>query len=134
MPGRALAMVKALTSTRRRDASSRLGEWASRPARQPGRNPWDVVGEGGVEPPRPYGHTDLNRARLPFRHSPVDSDRGYHSGACPTGRRGDASSRIRSPRAGKGVGVGVLQRLERRLGGLVEGPFARAFKGNVEPV
>src|SRR5438105_4117688 len=26
-----------------------------------------VVGEGGVEPPRPYGHTDLNRARLPFR-------------------------------------------------------------------
>ncbi len=29
-----------------------------------------MVGEGGVEPPRPYGHTDLNRARLPFRHSP----------------------------------------------------------------
>ena len=28
------------------------------------------MGEGGVEPPRPYGHTDLNRARLPFRHSP----------------------------------------------------------------
>src|SRR3954453_23790057 len=83
MPGRALAMVKALTSTQRRDASSRLGEWSSRPARQPGWNPWDVVGEGGVEPPRPYGHTDLNRARLPFRHSPVDSDRGYHSVACP---------------------------------------------------
>src|SRR6266487_2218903 len=29
------------------------------------------VGKGGVEPPRPYGHTDLNRARLPFRHLPV---------------------------------------------------------------
>src|SRR3954452_7317320 len=28
------------------------------------------VGKGGVEPPRPYGHTDLNRARLPFRHLP----------------------------------------------------------------
>ena len=27
-----------------------------------------MVGKGGVEPPRPYGHTDLNRARLPFRH------------------------------------------------------------------
>src|SRR3982751_459183 len=26
---------------------------------------------GGVEPPRPFGHTDLNRARLPFRHIPV---------------------------------------------------------------
>ena len=22
--------------------------------------------EGGVEPPRPHGHTDLNRARLPI--------------------------------------------------------------------
>ncbi|MCW2821556.1 MAG: hypothetical protein JWR64_1351, partial [Marmoricola sp.] len=26
----------------------------------------DVVREGGVEPPRPFGHTDLNRARLPI--------------------------------------------------------------------
>src|ERR1044072_5241713 len=32
--------------------------------------PRNKVGEGGGEPPRPYGHTDLNRARLPFRHSP----------------------------------------------------------------
>ena len=31
----------------------------------------DLVGMGGVEPPRPFGHTDLNRARLPFRHIPV---------------------------------------------------------------
>jgi hypothetical protein len=30
-----------------------------------------TVGKGGVEPPRPYGHTDLNRARLPFRHLPA---------------------------------------------------------------
>src|SRR6185437_6220213 len=28
------------------------------------------VGKGGVEPPRPFGHTDMNRARLPFRHFP----------------------------------------------------------------
>jgi hypothetical protein len=41
------------------------------------------VGEGGFEPPRPYGHTDLNRARLPFRHSPVVT-RG--SLACLVGR------------------------------------------------
>jgi hypothetical protein len=27
---------------------------------------WYVVREGGVEPPRPFGHTDLNRARLPI--------------------------------------------------------------------
>lgn len=25
-----------------------------------------LVLEGGVEPPRPHGHTDLNRARLPI--------------------------------------------------------------------
>jgi Protein of unknown function (DUF3662)/FHA domain len=30
--------------------------------------------------------------------------------------------------------VGVLQRFERRLGGMVEGAFARVFKGGVEPV
>ena len=34
---------------------------------------WDPfhwwVSEGGVEPPRPFGHSDLNAARLPFRHS-----------------------------------------------------------------
>src|SRR3982751_3306622 len=32
--------------------------------------PQELVGKGGVEPPRPFGHTDLNRARLPFRHLP----------------------------------------------------------------
>ena len=31
-------------------------------------NRGSLVREGGVEPPRPHGHTDLNRARLPFRH------------------------------------------------------------------
>lgn len=30
--------------------------------------------------------------------------------------------------------MGVLQRFERRLGGIVEGAFARVFKGAVEPV
>ena len=28
------------------------------------------MGEGGLEPPRPYGHWHLKPARLPFRHSP----------------------------------------------------------------
>src|SRR5437660_623889 len=28
-----------------------------------------LVREGGVEPPRPCGHWNLNPARLPFRHS-----------------------------------------------------------------
>ncbi len=29
-----------------------------------------VVGEGGLEPPRPFEHWHLKPARLPFRHSP----------------------------------------------------------------
>ena len=28
------------------------------------------VGEGGLEPPRPFEHWHLKPARLPFRHSP----------------------------------------------------------------
>ena len=35
---------------------------------------------------------------------------------------------------GRGIGVGVLQRFERRLEGLVESAFARAFGGVVQPV
>lgn len=34
-----------------------------------------VVGEGGLEPPRPEGHWHLKPARLPFRHSPGENNR-----------------------------------------------------------
>ena len=34
------------------------------------------VGEEGFEPSRPLGHTDLNRARLPFRHPPREQQSG----------------------------------------------------------
>ena len=34
-----------------------------------------LVGEEGFEPSRPFGHTDLNRARLPFRHPPRATSR-----------------------------------------------------------
>jgi site-specific DNA recombinase len=34
-----------------------------------------LVGEGGLEPPRPYGHWHLKPARLPFRHSPEEQGR-----------------------------------------------------------
>src|SRR6516162_9417650 len=40
-----------------------------------------LVGEGGLEPPRPEGHWHLKPARLPFRHSPEITERGYHDGA-----------------------------------------------------
>src|SRR4051794_38492443 len=86
-----------------------------------------MVGEGGVEPPRPYGHTDLNRARLPFRHSPKSP--------LTLARRNppDRPGYDHQP-LGKDAFVGVLQRFERRLGGLVEGAFAKVFKGDVQPV
>ena len=46
------------------------------------------VRKGGVEPPRPSGHTDLNRARLPFRHLRVTPTPPYRV-ACPkTGHPG----------------------------------------------
>lgn len=37
------------------------------------RDPEVIVGEGGLEPPRPEGHWHLKPARLPFRHSPASS-------------------------------------------------------------
>src|SRR5207248_3658723 len=98
-----------------------------------------MVGEGGLEPPCPYGHTDLNRARLPIpplartgqpryqRAPPSHGLRPVPFGAVIL-RGYDRSS------AGKGRFVGVLQRFERRLGGLVEGAFAKVFKGDVQPV
>src|SRR5271166_1268858 len=37
-----------------------------------------LVGEGGLEPPRPEGHWHLKPARLPFRHSPETTEGPYH--------------------------------------------------------
>src|SRR4051794_35119814 len=78
------------------------------------------VGKGGVEPPRPFGHTDLNRARLPFRHLPwrattVSAERrnpgegsvvlprgaGVRCGRTAAGRRPDGGSA--SPAAPRGA-------------------------------
>ena len=38
-----------------------------------------LVREGGVEPPRPFGHTDLNRARLPIPPLAPEAGQGYPS-------------------------------------------------------
>src|SRR5690606_19969575 len=46
-----------------------------------------VVREGGVEPPRPFGHTDLNRARLPIPPLAREAGSGY-----PTARRPSQSA------------------------------------------
>src|SRR5690606_37861810 len=76
----------------RRDRSGRLGRWTAF---------WcGLVGKGGVEPPRPFGHTDLNRARLPFRHFPERRSRPDRAreGYLPDpgyGQRGQLTSRRR---------------------------------------
>lgn len=45
-----------------------------------------LVRERGFEPPHPCEYTDLNRARLPFRHSRLMTGRlaplGWHLGIC----------------------------------------------------
>ena len=56
---------------------------AERPSSR-GRGPLLVVREGGVEPPRPFGHTDLNRARLPIPPLARCPRRGCESIAAPT--------------------------------------------------
>lgn len=54
----------------------------------PGSGAFEVlVREGGFEPPRPFGHCDLNAARLPFRHSRMKQRKGY-----PTPEAGSQSA------------------------------------------
>ena len=57
-----------------------------------------LVGEEGFEPSRPCGHTDLNRARLPFRHPPrATSQVSTTSCLPPPPIRSDASRGRRYP-------------------------------------
>ena len=84
-----------------------------------------VVGEGGLEPPRPYGHWHLKPARLPI--PPLarveQTTLALALGVAPA-RTGAADS---LPAMG-------IRGFERRLERLVEGAFARAFKSGLRPV
>ena len=84
-----------------------------------------MVREGGLEPPHPCGHRNLNPARLPI--PPL-----------PRSERQDRTSRDLHVSAGGRAGsidsMG-LQRFERRLERLVEGTFSKAFRGGgLQPV
>ena len=57
-------------------------------------NRGSLVREGGVEPPRPHGHTDLNRARLPIPPLAREAGLGY-----PTATTAPKPGRSRSPTA-----------------------------------
>ena len=55
-----------------------------------------IVGEGGLEPPRPEGHWHLKPARLPFRHSPQQPGEPITR---PLPQRPGSPARCRSPSA-----------------------------------
>src|SRR4051794_24174543 len=55
------------------------GDAIARVTRLPREIPLLRVREGGVEPPRPFGHTDLNRARLPIPPLAPEAGQGYPS-------------------------------------------------------
>src|SRR3954453_1534286 len=76
--------------------SNYLGARTPREAGRLGIAGGDRVGKGGVEPPHRFRYTDLNRARLPFRHLP---------GAYPKERRLAAATVARRP----GLEMGVPQ-------------------------
>jgi FHA domain-containing protein len=101
------------------------------------------VGEEGVEPSRPYGHTDLNRARLPFRHSPWPEKVSTGWGGVAEGPWSAGGARRAStdtidpanntPMRTEEDRLGRADRFERRLQGLVGDAFARVFGGSVVP-
>src|SRR5579862_899699 len=92
-----------------RAQSERLGENGDERASPPS------VREGGLEPPRPCGHRNLNPARLPI--PPLARERR---------RIAQTSQYDRWPMG--------LQRFERRLERLVEGGFGKAFRTGLQPV
>ncbi len=88
------------------------------------------MGEGGLEPPRPFGHRNLNPARLPI--PPLARVRVpilyQHRWPWTIGEP------LEGPVQGTLRVVMGLQHLERRLERMVEGVFARAFRGTLQPV
>src|SRR3954466_10356217 len=131
------------------------GEPAQRPltATSPGRAgaracTSGIVREGGVEPPRPFGHTDLNRARLPIPPLALEADvrLSHVVSASQTGHDRDRSARYHRENArigapgsrrgdtSRGGTMSALQRFENRLEQMISGVFACTFRSAVQPV
>ena len=131
---RAEAAVREANRRFVRTASQALGAGTAAPVevwpscgRKPTLTSAYVVGEGGLEPPQPFGHWHLKPARLPIP---------------PLARAGRGTSVAEVPpaRTRHGllgtllVGSMGLQRFEQRLERLVEGVFAKAFRSGLQPV
>ena len=87
------------------------------------------VGEGGLEPPRPFGHRNLNPARLPI--PPLARVEGSGQRAVLAGYR---AGRVAGPGYAYSAPPMGLKGFERRLERMVEGVFARAFRSGLRPV
>ena len=94
------------------------------------------VGEGGLEPPHPFGHRNLNPPRLPIPPLAPVRLRLRHGSDDPIRRPGEAGV----PTPGQGWWAGRmfetmgLQQFEDRLERLVEGTLAKPFRSNLQPV
>src|SRR5579859_7849338 len=94
------------------------------------QTPWSgPVGEGGLEPPHPFGHRNLNPARLPI--PPLA--RWRCQGSRPPAGGSDLATAFRPGWVESHLTMG-LQQFERRLERLVEGVFAKAFRSGLQPV
>src|SRR5690606_25578605 len=67
-PGRVVgrACCRAVRPSMAHETAHGPGMGTAEPLGTVGIPPFRSVRKGGVEPPRPFGHTDLNRARLPI--------------------------------------------------------------------
>src|SRR5262249_52024448 len=80
-------------------------------------------GEGGLEPPHPFGHRHLKPARLPIPPLARVDQRAYPHHLRPLAGEG-------LPIHSSAVG---MQGFERRLEKLVEGSVGKAFRSGLQP-
>jgi hypothetical protein len=91
-----------------------------------------MVREGGLEPPHPYGHRNLNPARLPIPPLARADRQGIAGGRWIVHR--EPACTKRAPVRWVGLGVVGTRGFERRLERVVEGTFSRLFRSGVRPV
>ena len=106
---------------------------------------WEpCVGEAGLEPAHPFGHRNLNPARLPIPPLARVTGQQYslegqpRFAPAPVRDTGGQVRRLPNPcgaqRAGNLWETMGLQQFEERLERLVEGTLAKPFRSNLQPV
>src|SRR5918996_1331592 len=91
----------------------------------------NLVGEGGLEPPRPCGHWHLKPARLPIPPLARVTRQEKIARPLPPSPHG---APVEPPTAPVTCVAVAIRGFERRLERMVEGAFARAFRSSIRPV